>query len=58
MSKKIKEVEVLRVWSTSLECPHCGSSQDGWLIDPRGKDHDCDECGKTYHVPDNVRVDF
>lgn len=58
MSEKVKEVEVLSVWSVSLNCPHCEATQDGWMIDPRGKEHECDECGKTYRVPESVRVDF
>jgi hypothetical protein len=35
----------------------CGAEQDGWLVDPRGNDHECDECGKTYHVPNDVAVE-
>jgi len=58
MTKKVKEVDILRVYASSLDCPHCGSAQDGWLIDPRDKEHECDECGKTYKVPADVRIDF
>jgi uncharacterized Zn finger protein len=37
-------------------CPHCGEEQDGWLVDPRGRDHECDQCGETYHVPHDVTI--
>lgn len=54
----IVEAEILMVWSVSIDCPHCRASQDGWLADPRGKDHECDDCGKRYRVPADIRVVF
>jgi hypothetical protein len=58
MSGENKSVERLTVNDCTLDCPHCDARQDGWLIDPRGRNHECDECGKTYHVPSDVRMQF
>jgi len=58
MSGENKSVDQLTVNDCTLDCPHCGEPQDGWLIDPRGMDHECDGCGETYHVPSDVRMRF
>ncbi|MBF3843981.1 hypothetical protein ISG21_00570 [Burkholderia pseudomallei] len=54
----IRQVEKLQVWSLSLDCPHCESTQDGWVADPRGREHECDECGQNYLVPKDVPFEF
>ncbi len=51
----VAEIQVLRFSAASLNCPHCGASQDGWLFDPRGKVHECADCGKSYRFPANAR---
>lgn len=51
-------VRTLTVSMSSLDCPHCFAAQDGWLCDPRGETHKCDECGKSYYVPPDVRLVF
>ncbi|CAG9229299.1 hypothetical protein [Burkholderia vietnamiensis] len=53
--KSADEVVVTAQW---VVCPHCGQRQDGWLVDPRGNDHECDECGQTYRVPDDAAIKF
>ncbi|MGS1035930.1 hypothetical protein NFI99_12690 (plasmid) [Burkholderia glumae] len=53
---KIKRAESITVQVQTVICPHCEAEQEGWMVDPRGRDHECDECGQTYHVPDNVAV--
>lgn len=58
MTTNVKDAKVLRVFSASLDCPLCDASQDGWLIDPRGKEHECDECHGHYFVPNDIRLDF
>ncbi|CAJ9436338.1 Uncharacterised protein [Burkholderia pseudomallei] len=54
----IRQVEKLQVWSLSLDCPHYESTQDGWVADPRGREHECDECGQNYLVPKDVPFEF
>lgn len=53
---KTKAVEAMSVAVRSIICPHCEAEQEGWLADPRGRDHVCDQCGQAYHVPDDVTV--
>ncbi|WKZ86278.1 hypothetical protein N5B55_04830 [Ralstonia pickettii] len=53
---KPKAVEAMTVAVRSIICPHCEAEQEGWLADPRGRDHVCDQCGQAYHVPDDVTV--
>ncbi|WP_157649200.1 hypothetical protein [Burkholderia ubonensis] len=52
----IKCVTEMTVMVRTITCPHCFAGQEGWLGDPRGREHECDECGKTYRVPDIVDV--
>lgn len=54
----MEEVTRLTVSMSSLDCPYCFAAQDGWLRDPRGMDHECDECGQMYHVPVDVKLSF
>ncbi|MFP3637596.1 hypothetical protein [Paraburkholderia sp. SIMBA_054] len=53
---KIKCVDSMTVTVRSIICPNCEAEQEGWLADPRGRDHECDACGETYRVPDNIAV--
>lgn len=53
---RTKKAEVMTVSPRSVICPHCMDEQDGWICDPRGQDHTCDNCDQTYHVPHNVDV--
>lgn len=53
-----KNVEALRIHMSGLDCPHCDRPQDGWLVDPRGSEHQCDECGLKYFVPQDVKLLF
>lgn len=46
----------LNSYTATIECPHCGHSNDGWLSDPRGSDTECDECGKQFNVPEDIEV--
>lgn len=52
----MKSVETMTVTVCSIICPHCEAEQAGWLVDPRGREHECDKCGQTYCVPDNVDI--
>jgi hypothetical protein len=54
----VADAEVLRVNAVSVDCPYCEASQDGWIADPRGKVHECGDCGKSYRVPDDVQIAF
>ncbi|MEX3960154.1 hypothetical protein [Trinickia sp. EG282A] len=53
---KIKSVGTMTVAVCSITCPNCEAEQEGWLVDPRGREHECDECGQKYLVPDNVDI--
>lgn len=55
---QLKKVEKINVNHVYFDCPHCDAQQDGWLSDPRGKDHECEDCGEHYHVPADVKLDF
>ncbi|MCB4349470.1 hypothetical protein LA345_37285 (plasmid) [Burkholderia vietnamiensis] len=55
---EIAQADVLHIWSISIDCPHCGESQAGWVADPREKVHGCDGCGKQYHVPADIKMSF
>jgi hypothetical protein len=48
----------LRIWSCAIPCPHCGVEQEGWVKDPRGSTETCEDCGKDYHVPNDVPISF
>jgi transposase-like protein len=54
----VAEAERMNVRSVSIDCPHCNATQDGWLADPRDKTHECDDCGKSYRVPADIRLSF
>ncbi|MFL9921599.1 hypothetical protein PQR75_40860 [Paraburkholderia fungorum] len=51
-----KSAEAMTVAVRFINCPHCKAEQAGWGLDPRGRDQECDECGQSYHVPDDVAV--
>ncbi|CAD0264249.1 conserved hypothetical protein [Pseudomonas veronii] len=39
-----------------VNCPICNVEQPGFVADPRGGDHECDECKSVYHVPANAPI--
>lgn len=47
---ELETVTSLYTRSVTLFCPHCNTTQDGFIGNPSGTDFDCDNCGKTYHV--------
>lgn len=49
---------VIAVYVSHINCPHCGASQNGFLNDPRGGDFICDDCEKSYHVPQDALLNF
>lgn len=51
-------VSEIKCKAVSLNCPHCGASQDGWMSDPRGCEEKCDECGKPYSVAIDSQINF
>ena len=51
-----KKAGTMTVRVMSVTCPNCGDEQTGWLVDPRGRDHQCDNCSEMFHVPDGVEV--
>lgn len=56
MSDKKKIVTNIRASSAALDCPRCGAEQDGWLVDPRGREQTCDECKQPYEVAPDASV--
>lgn len=52
----LPSADAVTVTVQSVVCPNCNAEQEGWVVDPRGRDHECDECGQKYHVPANVDV--
>ncbi len=50
-----KEFE-LSAYLAKIECPHCGHENSGFLSDPRGSDTECDGCGETFKIPNDIDV--
>lgn len=51
-------VSEIQCKAVSLNCPHCGATQDGWIADPRGREEECDKCGKPYSVAIDPQINF
>lgn len=56
MSENKKIVINVRASKASLDCPHCGAEQDGWMVDPRGLEQTCDQCNQPYEVAPEASV--
>ncbi len=56
MSENSKVVTSIRASRATLDCPHCGAEQDGWMVDPRGCEQTCDECKLPYEVAADASV--
>lgn len=56
MSDDKKIVINIRASRATLDCPHCGAEQDGWMVDPRGRAQTCDECKQQYEVSADASV--
>ena len=41
---------------TGVDCPYCDCYHNGFVQDPRGKDMECEDCGKTFHIEDEVEL--
>ncbi|KVN48723.1 hypothetical protein WT12_08220 [Burkholderia territorii] len=54
----VANAERLHVRAVSVNCPHCGVAQEGWIADPRDRTHECDDCGASYRVPADVQLAF
>lgn len=56
----LKRLAVRKIHATAirLSCPNpdCGETIDGFLSDPRGTEQECDNCGTTFMIPENVIV--
>lgn len=52
----MKEVTRINATMITLDCPHCGENQEGFLDDPRGGDYKCEECGNMYGVAEDATV--
>lgn len=55
---EVAEAGTLRINDCSVDCPHCGAAQEGWIVDPRNRVHVCDDCGKPYRVRADARLGF
>jgi transposase-like protein len=55
---QVVEADTIVVQKLAVVCPHCGEEQGGWLADPRGGEHACDDCGKAYRVGDTPSYRF
>lgn len=54
----IKEVTTLFTTEIHFRCPYCDEVQEGWVGDPSGKDHKCEECGNTYRVNPEADIEY
>ncbi|MCG7643739.1 hypothetical protein MHM99_19850 [Alteromonas sp. MmMcT2-2] len=41
-----------------VDCPYCHSQQDGFIGDPRNETVDCEDCGKTFHIPPDADIEL
>jgi hypothetical protein len=54
--KRAATVTKIRARNAELNCPHCGAEQDGWMVDPRGREQTCDACNQPYQVAPDALV--
>lgn len=54
----MKTVTELRTHDVEVECPHCGALEEGFCVDPRGGDFECDSCGEKYQVHSDADIEF
>ena len=55
---EVKVVTTLFTTNIHFRCPHCKAIQDGWVIDPSGRQYECEECGKPYRVHPNADIEY
>jgi len=53
---KIKTVHSIQATMITVDCPHCGFMNEGFLGDPRGGRYDCDDCKEPFRISDNAEV--
>ncbi|QBC45887.1 hypothetical protein [Iodobacter fluviatilis] len=60
MSNSDSTVSVFKAKASALviECPACNAEQENWIKDPRGDEHECDACGKTYRVSIAAQIEI
>lgn len=49
-------VAAIKATDVNFPCPHCGASQGGWCVDPRGREEQCDDCGGRYLVSQDAKI--
>jgi hypothetical protein len=54
----IPVVSKIKCRMIDLVCPHCGAIQEGWITDPRGREAECDDCGKKYGIAIDPQITF
>ena len=50
-AKEIRELNMGRIGTVSIECPHCGVSQP---LSSKSNEVTCKHCGKNYLIPSKV----
>lgn len=53
---KASTVSQIRARNASCDCPHCGAEGDGWLVDPRGRETECEECKLLFVIAADATV--
>lgn len=56
--KEVKVVTTLFTTEIQFKCPHCNAIQDGWVADPSGGTHECEECGNSYRVHPEADIEY
>lgn len=54
----MKEVTSLGTTEVTLDCPHCGHKEEGFIVDPRGGTFQCDSCRGTYKVHEDADIEW
>ena len=50
-AKEIRELNMAKISTINMKCPHCGASQ---AIATKSNDVKCKSCGKSYVIPKKV----
>ena len=50
-AKEIRELNMGKIGTINMECPHCGASQ---AITSKSNEVKCQRCGKNYFIPKKV----
>lgn len=54
----MKECTELKAMEIATICPYCQETNDGWAVDPRGKEDECEFCNKKYKIHSDADIEY